>query len=58
MDPDVVLAMFYAATKRADESETGSDQEIDLLRRAVDHAADLFEWLRKGGYAPDWRKTS
>jgi hypothetical protein len=56
MDPNIPLRLFWSAMKRADESESGTEEENDFLRTAVDYAADVFEWMAKGGYAPDWSK--
>lgn len=60
MDPNATLAMFFAALQAADKAaergDAGHNDEMSALRDAVDHARDLFEWLRNGGFAPDWSK--
>lgn len=61
MDPNVTLANFLAAMNRADDmrdedGEHSTDDRLETLQEAVDHASNLFEWLRTGGFAPDWSK--
>lgn len=47
MDPNVALAYLerHPATS-ADDAELGT----------LDHACALYDWLRCGGFAPDWQK--
>lgn len=58
MDPDAALAGFFTSSYLADvAARNGLDvDEADNLRDAVNFASDLFEWLRNGGFAPDWSK--
>ncbi len=56
MDPDVVYAGFQRSINELEATPEGGDVEIACLRNAVEYADVLFEWLSKGGYAPDWSK--
>jgi hypothetical protein len=70
MDPDETLRLFrqryakYSAMFDRAEDVEGTDGLSGLsdlneavteeLEFAAGHAHDLFEWLAKGGFAPDW----
>jgi hypothetical protein len=56
MDPTQALREFYAACQRAGAAKH-SDDENEELWEAVANARNLFDWLRKGGFAPDWSAT-
>lgn len=64
MDPQEALARFYAAREEARAAtktaewlgETAHTTEL-CLQEAVDAASDLFEWLSKGGFAPNWKEV-
>lgn len=59
MDPNRVLADFYEAHAAAERASVDADSdELDHLREAADCAHALFDWLEKGGFAPDWSKKS
>ncbi|MGH9969240.1 MAG: hypothetical protein ACREBG_15765 [Pyrinomonadaceae bacterium] len=45
MDPNETLRQIHAFLARGDEGD-----EVDFL------CQDLFDWLARGGFAPDWTR--
>jgi hypothetical protein len=58
MDPDEVLRLFRGQVAEYHRSlasgNTSVGQLEDIAAEAMIQANDLFEWLAKGGHAPDW----
>jgi len=51
MDPNAALAEFNATYQEYVQTA----ESWDLADELVETANNLFEWLAKGGFAPDWK---
>lgn len=60
MDPNEALAEFLRARREADASIERGHTEAERFHLAVaaEAALNLFQWLAKGGYAPDWSQAA
>lgn len=57
MDPTETLHLFREAVGNFRQAQ--ADEDVDAIEacagEVINYAEDLFEWLAKGGYAPDWQ---
>lgn len=57
MDPDKALAEFREAYRLMDKAKDPEMEGIHAVE-AAEKAAELFEWLAMGGFAPKWSEES
>ena len=52
MDPNETLHLYREALKAAEKAQD-FEEEADNLREAVEHADNLFAWIKAGGFLPN-----
>ena len=60
MDPNELYRRFLGESQEADRSERRGHKEAQRwhLENANNAASDLFDWLAKDGFAPEWRAVA
>lgn len=58
MDPDEALRLYnQSITEACDLVEGEAVSACDHFLEATQHMTELLEWLKSGGFAPDWSKA-